>query len=77
LKYNLIKDCRKIKIPTLFIYGESDRIVPPSEGLKIYKKIKVPKKLVIIKNLDHVFTGEYVKVQVIKTTLNWLNKWFK
>jgi len=39
------KICKRIKIPTLFIYGESDGLVLPSEGIKFYKKIKFQKRL--------------------------------
>jgi dipeptidyl aminopeptidase/acylaminoacyl peptidase len=77
LKYSLVKNYRRIRAPTLFVYGELDDSVPPSEGLKFYKKIKVPKKLVILKELDHVFSGEKVKKHVIRITLQWLNKWIK
>jgi dipeptidyl aminopeptidase/acylaminoacyl peptidase len=76
LKYNLSKICKRIKIPTLFIYGESDDLVPPSEGIKFCKKIKSPKKIVIIKDLDHTFSGESVKMRVIRITLQWLKRYF-
>jgi dipeptidyl aminopeptidase/acylaminoacyl peptidase len=77
LKYSLEKEVNKIKVPTLFIYGEKDDIVPPSEGLKFYKKIKAIKKIAILENLDHYFTGELIQRKIIKTTLGWIKKWLK
>jgi dipeptidyl aminopeptidase/acylaminoacyl peptidase len=77
LKYDLEKEISKIKIPTLFIYGEEDYIVPPFEGLKFYKKIKAPKKIVILKNLDHYFSNEITQKEIIKITFNWIKKWLK
>jgi len=72
----LSKIYKRIKIPTLFIYGESDDLVLPPEGIKFYKKIKSPKMIVIIKDLDHIFSGENVKIRVIRITLQWLKKYF-
>jgi dipeptidyl aminopeptidase/acylaminoacyl peptidase len=77
LKYNLSKDSIRIKVPTLFIYGELDDLVPPSEGTNFYRKIKSPKKIVIIKELNHTFSGEKAKKSVIRITLQWLRKWLK
>jgi dipeptidyl aminopeptidase/acylaminoacyl peptidase len=77
LKYNLSKLSWRIKVPTLLIYGELDDIVPPSEGMKFYRKIKSPKKIVIVKYLNHTFSGEKAKKSVIRITLQWLRKWLK
>lgn len=72
LQYDLPGTISSLKIPSLFVYGDQDVIVPPSEGLKIYKTLKSPKKLTILPDLDHTFTGEAVKKKVISITLKWL-----
>ncbi len=47
------KDLAKIKIPTLVIHGENDKIFPVESGKKVSKKIK-NSKMVIIKKSDHI-----------------------
>lgn len=77
IKYHLLDSIKNFKIPICLIYGEVDNLVPPSEGLKIFKKAKGPKQLKILKNLDHIFSGEENQKEVIKISLNWLNKYLK
>lgn len=42
-----------INIPTLFIHGDSDNLVPTKMVYRLYKKAKCPKALMIIKNAGH------------------------
>ncbi len=76
LKYSLKRDVKKIKVPSLFIYGEKDDWVYPADYFEVYKKLNAPKKLVILKNLDHHFNGKDSK-KVIVETLKWTKKWLK
>lgn len=74
LQYDLPSIIPSLRIPSLFVYGDQDVIVPPSEGLKIYNLLKSPKKLTVLSDLDHTFTGEAVKKKIINLTLDWLKK---
>lgn len=77
LKYHLLDSVKKFSIPSCMIYGEFDGEVPPSEGVKLFKKLKGSKQLKILKYLNHDFSGEGNKKEVIKISLNWLNKYLK
>ncbi|MFH1462474.1 MAG: alpha/beta fold hydrolase [bacterium] len=76
-KYHLFKDLKKFKVFLGLIYGEADNIVPPSEGLRLYQKVKALKELKILKWLTHDFLGEENQKEVIKISLDWLNKYLK
>lgn len=77
MKYHSEPALRKIKVPIGMIYGEADGVVPPSEGLRVMRYAKGPKRLNILKDLDHDFSGEKPKVMVIATTLGWLRRWLR
>lgn len=48
-----IKAVKRSKIPTIFIHGEDDRLVPCHMVEKLYKVAKCKKEKVIIKNAGH------------------------
>ena len=77
MKYNVEKTVQKIKVPILVIHGDTDYTVPDSEAYRIYKNANKPKKLQIVKGLNHDFSGEKIQKEVIKITLNWFKKWLK
>jgi len=53
------------------IHGEDDEVVPLYEGKAIYKNIKKPKKLYIIKGGDHIFSVVSHREKVIELATNW------
>jgi pimeloyl-ACP methyl ester carboxylesterase len=52
VSYDIQKDAKKVSIPTLLIYGEQDRITPPSHG-KILSSLIRNSKLEIINDAGH------------------------
>jgi pimeloyl-ACP methyl ester carboxylesterase len=64
-KLNLPGSLRKFKRPVLIVHGEKDAI-PVSEPKELFKLIKQPKKLVIIKGADHGFKKKEHTKQLIK-----------
>jgi len=56
--------------PLLIIGGEQDATVSPDRVKALYEKAKQPKKLVIIKDADHVFTKK--RKELVRTVTNWL-----
>lgn len=57
-KYDLrlaspIDRVKYIKVPTLFIHGESDKLVPTSMVYNLYKKARCKKALLIVKDAGH------------------------
>ena len=70
LKYDLLSEAKKITC-ALVIHGEDDEVVPLYEGKAIYKNIKKPKKLYIIKGGDHIFSVVSHREKVIELATNW------
>jgi len=56
--------------PLLIIGGEQDAAVNPDKVKALFMKAKQPKKLVIIKDADHVFTNK--RRELVRTVTNWL-----
>lgn len=77
MKYHLLDSMRNFKVPICLIYGEADQIVRVSEGFKIFKRARGPKQLKILKDLNHIFSGEENQKEVLKISLTWLNRYLK
>lgn len=56
----------------LIIHGEQDKIVPVKDAYTLFKLVKEPKKLKIIKNMDHRFTNPKLRKIAIDESLRWL-----
>ncbi|MFH1974926.1 MAG: alpha/beta hydrolase [Pseudomonadota bacterium] len=55
----------------LVIHGDSDRIVPASNALDIYRHVSEPKKLLIQKGGDHLMSNPAHQQEFMKETLIW------
>ncbi len=77
LKYSVSKSIRKIRVPICVVHGDIDYDVPLSEAYKIFKFGNKPKKLHVVKGLNHVFSGVKIQRNVIQITLNWFKRWLK
>ena len=64
----------KIKIPTLFIAGESDNIIPPEDTKKLFEKAACKKHFKLFENCNH---AEDLIYQNKKDLLSTSIKWFK
>lgn len=63
----------KIKIPTLFIVGDSDTIIHPNDTESLFHKAKCEKKLKLFKNCNHAEDLLYQeKKELINTCEEWL-----
>lgn len=49
---DLQEQARSIKVPTLIIWGEKDRLTPPEQGKRLHKLIP-SSRLIILENMDH------------------------
>lgn len=55
-RYDLEAAARTLNVPTLFIHGDSDSIVPVDETLQLFHHSEdVPRKLEIVKGADHTY----------------------
>ena len=76
-KYSSLKAIKNLTVPTSLIFGEMDTFCPPSEGLRVFSIMKGPKQLKILPHLDHDFSGENNKREIIQISLIWLKKHLK
>ena len=58
IKHNTLAQVKKIKVPTLVLHGTKDSTVSISNSKKIYKLLKQPKKLAVIKGAPHTWRGK-------------------
>jgi len=68
-----IKAVRQIHRPILFITGDADKVVLPSNSFKLYEYANQPKELLVIKGLKHAQT---INSPVFKTkVIDFLNRY--
>lgn len=68
------KAIKKYRKPLLIIHGEKDEAVPLKEAQELFKLANKPKKLVIIKNADHRFSGKKEFGKVMKVVKEFVEK---
>jgi uncharacterized protein len=73
--YDILSEAQKVSC-ALGIHGEMDEVVPCQEGKTIYRNMKKPKKMEIIKNADHVFSNPAHREKAITFALNWFRRYF-
>lgn len=71
-KLDLPGSLRKFKRPVLIVHGEKDAI-PVSEPKELFRLIKQPKKLVIIKGANHGFKERVHTKQLISAIHKFIN----
>jgi len=76
LTYDLLSEAGQISC-ALVIHGEIDETVPCAEGKSIYKCLKKPKKIEIIKGADHIFSNLSHREKAISLSLNWFRRFFQ
>jgi len=64
-----------VKIPALILRGSKDEIVGLSKDEEVSKLLNAEYKL--IEKGDHNFTDKDSEKELIKSTINWFNKWLK
>lgn len=63
-----------IKVPTLIIYGEKDKVVNPKQSLYVFEHLKTKKELVKVPNGDHaLMKDEYLLLPQLKRLFAWLS----
>jgi len=74
MSYDLLEEAKKVQC-TLVIHGDSDEVVPCIEGKTIYKFLKKPKAIEIIKGGDHIFSVDAHRAKAINLALNWFRRY--
>lgn len=72
--YDILGEAKNVH-RALVIHGEVDEVVPSIEGKTIYKNLKKPKGIEIIKGGDHVFSNDAHRSKAITLALNWFRRY--
>jgi esterase/lipase len=75
-KYKFIEEGKKLRIPTLIIVGDNDKVISVPKCEELYDCLNVEKKLVIVKNENHVFHNK-VCSEMIKSISNFIKNRFR
>ena len=61
----------QIRIPWLLVHGTADDVVLIGDSETVFDNANNPKKLVVINDADHVFSGS-AQSQMVETVVNWI-----
>jgi alpha-beta hydrolase superfamily lysophospholipase len=64
-----------IDCPVLIFHGTMDGLVPISHAERLFENIKGQKLLKIIKFGDHIFSNPYHLEEIIRTSIDWFDKY--
>lgn len=71
-----IKQLRKSKTPTLFIHGDKDEFVLPSNLDPVYNACAAPKEKYIVKGAEHAVSSHWFHEEYWQVVDNFLKKYF-
>lgn len=75
-KYNFVGNIRKMTQPVLLFYGSKDKVAKLRDAHEYYEAITARKRLHIIKQANHAFTGKY-RPKLLELILEWLEDKFR
>ena len=67
-------DGSAIRVPTLVIWGEDDKLDPVSTGEELHKRLTCEKKLIVVPGNGHVGHLDRNRHEVFRVTSDWLSK---
>ncbi len=68
---------KEIKCPMLIVYGDSDKFFDGKVSEDLYKLANKPKKLILIKGANHIFSNPEHLKELSESIIDWFNKWLK
>ncbi|MEM6471048.1 MAG: alpha/beta fold hydrolase [Planctomycetota bacterium] len=69
---NLMQTATQIRLPTVILQSEYDKLVPPELQMTIYESINAPKQLVVMEGLGHDGVATEAHEQEITVAVTWL-----
>jgi pimeloyl-ACP methyl ester carboxylesterase len=69
-----IKRVPQIRVPTLVIWGEDDKLDPITTGQRLHKDLTCVKELVVVPGNGHVGHLDRNRKKVFELTSDWLTK---
>ncbi len=70
-----IKRVGKIEVPTLVIWGEEDKLDPPSTGQKLFNALTCVKHFEVVSGNGHVGHLDQNRHEVFRLTADWLKRY--
>ena len=61
----------------LLVHGQSDELVPWKDAVRIYKRLKDPKKLLLLRSADHRISDASWRDTAIGQTVEWFSAHLK
>lgn len=74
LKYDVLPEIGKIKVPVLLAVGEHDISTPVNHQKLLYEKLNCEKEIHIIKGAEHTFRGDKELREIKDIFLKWIDK---
>ncbi len=71
LRFDLLKDAKKIKAPMLMISGSKDKITPAADNKLLYDRLQVKKEFHTIKGAEHDIKEPAQIVKINKIMRHW------
>ncbi len=71
-KLNIPESARKIICPVLILHGDRDNIVPVREAHELHGYLPNPKKLTILKGVDHRLSDPALMTQAVSEAIEWI-----
>ena len=79
-KFSPVLQVKKVKTPTLMIWGEKDPFIPPSQAREFFRGLRyygVPSELVIYPREGHGFREPLHRKDAYRRVLEWYEQWVK
>ena len=74
LKYDILPDCDKIKVPVLIIVGTDDDSTPLEHQKIFFDKLNCDKQLEIIQDAPHTFVDQKHLDQIYDIIIKWITR---
>ncbi|MEM5778099.1 MAG: alpha/beta fold hydrolase [Candidatus Aenigmatarchaeota archaeon] len=75
-RYDVVEDAKKVKVPIIFIAGEVDDQCPPELVGEIFDNANEPKKLVLIKGIEHDYRFNDNEIKLVNKNILKLIRYF-
>ena len=79
-KFSPVLQVKKVKTPTLMIWGEKDPFIPPAQAREFFRGLRyygVPSELVIYPREGHGFREPLHRKDAYRRVLEWYEQWVK
>lgn len=69
---NIPDAAKQISCPALFIHGDADETVPVEDAYELYAQVPAPKRICVLKGVDHRFSDPKEATRALNESLNWM-----